>query len=120
MGIAGKYNKGSRFEFKATEGFEYKKLEELYKEGEINVLPVMALYINTKGKFGDRPLAVTANCFVNLPNHMLDTVKAMLADDELIEAINKGMVAMEIYKYHDSTYDKDCYSVNWVDADLPF
>lgn len=120
MAVAGKYNKTKRFDFEAGKDFEYKKLEELYTEGEVNIFPLKALYINTKGKFGDRPLAVTDKCFVNLPNHMLDTVKAMLADEELIEAINKDMVAFEIYSYEDKTYNKVCYSVNWVDADFPF
>lgn len=125
MAIAGKYNKAKRFTFEAPKDFSYAKLEELYKEGEVNVRPLKALYINTKGKFGDRPLAVTDKCFVNLPNHMLNIVKEMLNDDELVKAINEDKVAFEIYSYEDKTYNKVCYSVNWIDAEeaipeLPF
>ena len=114
--VAGKYNKVKRFDVN-TDGFEYKKLEELYKEGKVNIFPLKALYINTKGKFGDRPLAVTDKCFVNLPNHLLETVREMLNDAELIEAINADKVAFEIYAYEDKTYNKLCYSINWVDCD---
>ena len=114
--VASKYNKVKRFDVN-TDGFEYKKLEELYKEGEVNIFPLKALYINTKGKFGDRPLAVTDKCFVNLPNHLLETVREMLNDTELIDAINDDKVAFEIYAYEDKTYNKLCYSINWVDCD---
>lgn len=114
--VASKYNKVKRFDVN-TDGFEYKKLEELYVEGEVNIFPLKALYINTKGKFGDRPLAVTNKEFVNLPNHLLETVREMLNDAELIEAINAGEVAFEIYSYEDRNYNKLCYSVNWVDCD---
>ena len=118
MGVAGKYNKAKRFDFEAGKDFEYKKLEDLYVEGEVNIFPLKALYVNTKGKFGDKPLAVTDKCFVNLPNHLLDTVKEMLADDELIKAINEGEVGFEIYSYEDKTYNKLCYSVNWIDNEF--
>lgn len=112
-----KFNK-SLFTFKADENFEYKTLEQLYKEnGPDKVYNLKAIYINTKGKYGSRPVAVTDFCYVNLPGHLLETVEQMREDDEVIEMINNGKAGFKIYEYTQSKYNKVCYSVEWRDAE---
>ncbi len=71
------------------------------------------MYINTKSRYGDAPVVVTDECVVNLPSFLLDTVKEMIADDELTTAINSGMFGFKIYEYEGNNgYG---LSVNWLD-----
>lgn len=114
---ANKFNKGSKFTFKTPEGFQYNTLDVLYSQfGNEVVFPLKALYLNDKGKFGTHPVAVTDKELVDLPKHMTETVREMIADDEAVDAINNGKVGFTIYQYIDSKYKRTCYSVTWVDV----
>lgn len=116
MGVAEKYNKGNVFTFKETDGFVYKSLEDLYNShGEETIFSLRAVFINTKSKYGDSPVAVTSDCFVNLPTHLLETVKEMLVDDEFINAVNDGKVGFTVYEYQSNHRQKPCYSVRFID-----
>ena len=111
--IAGKYNRGNKFTFQMPENAPYKSLKD-FPEGSTIVL--RGLYFNTKGNYGQEPVALTDNAYVNLPKHLSDDVTDMMADDEFITAVNDGKVGFKIRTYQDTKYGKGtCYSVEWVD-----
>ena len=117
--FADKYNP-QRIFWVNTAGFEYYKLEELYKaNGGDEVYPVKALFVNTKGRFGDSAVIVTDRCFVNLPVHMLGTVNDILTDEEAIQEIKAGNVGFMVYEYFMKKYNRKCYSVRFVDISMP-
>ena len=117
MGIASKYNKGSQFTFKVPKEFKYCSLVDLYNNnGEGCVYEVKALFINKKSRYGDSGIVALSSCLVNLPQHLTDSVKEMLKDEELIEAVNNGKVGMEIYPYETEAREGLCFSVRWVDC----
>lgn len=121
MSILNKYNKGSQFDFQTPEHFEFKKLSELYvpnAKADENLKPLNALFINTKSKFGNSPVAVTDNELVNLPGHLLESVEQMISDDEVVQMINEGKAAIEIYQYESKNWGTN-YSVNFTEQ-LPF
>lgn len=120
MSILSKYNNNvNRFTFKQVDNPDYKSLKELYKNGDV-ALFVGGLFVNTKSKFGDSPVAVCDGFNVNLPNHLLETVKEMINDDDVVELANKGDLAMEIYEYETKKWGKS-YSVNFKEKnELPF
>lgn len=110
-----KFNKTMRFNPINTQGYEYKKLEELYKEYGAGVeYPIRALYVN-KGKYGESAVAVTDGYFINLPSHVVDDVKEIIADDELVRMINDGFVSIAIYEYYSHKYDGVFYSIRWIE-----
>lgn len=107
-----------------TSDYEYKKLEELWNENsEIiedeevcnKVFPVLALYLNKKSMYDPQPVVATDECYVNLPAGMFDSALEILSDPRAIQAINSGKVGFQIEKYFQKRYQKDCYSVHWVD-----
>lgn len=100
-----------------TSDFEYKSLEDLLKEGytEDDEIPIRGLYINTRGKFDDAPVAALDDCYVNLPAHLTGNVNKILSDSRAIKAINNGNVGFKIRPYYSKKYEKDCYSIDWVD-----
>ena len=113
--VSKKYNTEKVFNV-ATENFEYKSLEELYIDNE-TVYVVKGIYINNKGMFGAEPVLATDEFYINLPNHLTDTCKEMIADRQAVWAINAGEVGITIYKYFQKKYNKECYGIKWVDVD---
>lgn len=113
MGIANKYNRGSVFTVR-PQGQTYYTLEELFNQNRKEHI-VLAMYVNTKGKFGPTPTILTSECFINLPQHLTETVKEMIDDKEVVDAVNSGNLGIEIYQYFSNKYHKNCYSINWVD-----
>lgn len=123
MGFS-KFNRGNKFNPIDTEGYEYKKLEELYQEyGKDVTYPIRALYIND-GKYGESATAVTDGFFINLPNHAVADVKEILASDDLVATINAGLVSISIYEYFSHKYNGTFYGLKWVEGqpkeDVPF
>lgn len=98
-----------------TEGFEYFNLQDLYENnGEDQEYPVTCFYINKKGKFGDAPVIGTDEYFVNLPQHLLESVLKIIDNPKAVEAVNAGKVAFKIYSYKDEKHNKICYSIKYI------
>lgn len=119
MSFAAKHNKGSVFKCD-TEGFEYKSLKDLYAEnGADEVYPIQGLYINRKSEYGDAPVAICMDCFVNLPQHMTDEVVEIMRTPEDVESIKAGAVGFTIEQYTKTVGKKDklCHGIKWVDID---
>ena len=94
---------------------EFAKLSEL---SEDTVYPILALFINTKGKFGDQGVIYTQDKIVNLPKHLLELVKEMRADNDVTQAINEGQLGFEVYSYLTDEGRKG-YSINITTFDAP-
>lgn len=116
MFSATKYNKGegSKFNYKLPSDAPYKKVADLDAS---KTYVVRALYVSTKGNYGETPIAIIDGAGVYLPKHLLETVKEMIADVECVDAINQGCVGFSLYTYEDTTHGKGtCYSVDWKDV----
>ena len=125
--FASKYNHNGSYHFHAPKETDYINLRDMFdRDGKEAIHTVKALYINTKSKFGDAPVAVTITNsdklqldLVNLPGFLVSTVKDMIQDDDLTETIDHGEFGFKIYEYE----GKNGYgfSVEWVDIEpLPF
>lgn len=103
----------AQFNFEEKER-EFAKLAELYPNKKYTIL---AVFINTKGKFGDQGLFVTDDLQVNLPPHLLDLAHDLRQDQEIIDAINNRELAFEVYQYNGK--NGVGYSLNLVPSDEP-
>lgn len=113
MDILNKYNRKPTFIYDNEKQRQYINLQGLIEQyGKDKVYTVHALFINTKSRFGDSPVVVTDDYFVNLPNHLLDTVKTMREDVDIINLVNQRKVGFKIYGYHGR--NGKGYSVEWV------
>lgn len=116
MSFANKHNSENTklFTFEIPSNFEYCNLAELVKEhGLDKVHKVNALFINTKGKFGDAPTIVTDTALVNAPQHLTETVKEIMKDGESVSTINNGHAGFKVYTYKNQFGDQ--YALEWVD-----
>lgn len=121
---AKKYNKGSKFNANLN-GLEFIKLEDVFKmsedekavSGRKPIYKITGIFINSKSKYGPRPFVSTPDFLVDLPTHMLETTRQMLADDELIKEVNEGKVGFTVRAYYSNKYHKDCFSINFEDIE---
>lgn len=110
-----KFNNNNVFGIDTT-NYKYVDLNTLYDTDPTAQHKVLGFFVNSKGKFGAEPNAILENNLIaNLPRHLLDTVNQMLDDNRYIEYIKEGHVGFTIYQYHTNKYNKDAYSVTWLD-----
>ena len=105
------------FNFEIPEGqaFDYYNLKELYEEnGKEKIYMVRALYVNEYGYYGESPLIVEDNKYINLPNHLTEQVKEIRGDERIVGQINDGLIGFSIYEYTQKKHNRKCYSINWV------
>ena len=97
------------------------ELAEQYEAGHTFILD--CLYINDKSIYGDAPVCGVADAkgsfMVNLPKHLLAQVNEMLKDEEAVQAIQLGRAGFRIRQYQPKGSTRICYTVDWVDVDLP-
>lgn len=115
MGFAAKHNRGSIDWGVDTNGFQFVNRAEAYKENADTVHTVKGLYINTKGNFGDHPVAICDGYFLDLPENLLDDVKDILHSEEDISTIKAGKVGFKVEEYVSEKFKKTCYGIRWVD-----
>lgn len=120
--------------FKAdTTGRQYYNLRDLYESNGAGCVYVLdCLFINTKGQYGDQPVAgvcteaensresFSAAYLVNLPSHLCAKVREICSDPESVNDINNMKAGFKIYTYTPKGSSRICYSVDWVDIDMPF
>ena len=121
MSFASKHRKGGIDWGINTEGFEFKTREDLYtasKKPEDDIYRLRGFYINKKGKFGDHPVAICDDMFVDFPDYMLDEMIETAKDEEDVADIKAGKVGFTITQFTDSKFGKTCYGIEWKDIEV--
>ena len=113
-----RFNTEKLFNIDPTD-FDYHSIEELTEqpgdEPEDRVYVVRGIYINKKSLYDPSPVIALDDCYVNFPAHLLDVCQEMMSDRAVVDAINEGHCGFRVTKYHQKRFNKDCYSVEWVD-----
>lgn len=113
--FAQKHASTKLFKFETPDTFEFKDLKQLVIANGIDTIyQVNAIYINTKGDYGDAPNIITNNEIVNAPAHLTTAVREILQDGESVSMINNGLVGFVIYTYENKHGIN--YSINWIDV----
>jgi hypothetical protein len=105
MGIAKKYNKqGNRFDYQIPEGNDHAfiKTSELFNLPQNSAgVVVRSMYINSKGKYGDHGVIICSDpaILIDCPNHMTETIRDIIKDDEAVEQVNAGKLGVRAYEY---------------------
>lgn len=98
-----------------TKDYEYIKLAEVAKASSPDEIhPINGLYVHGSA-LGDSPVVIDihAKKLVNMPKHLGETFREILADAEAVQAIKDGKVGYTIYSYE--SHAKTCYGINFVD-----
>ena len=123
MSFSSKYNHKRLFNV-STKGAEFRKIPDYVAHVGCGVVnPVKAFMISHKGRYGASCSLFTdigggvPAFWLNMPNSMVDTVAAILDDDEAVQAVNDGNVGFTVRPYHSERYNKDCYAIDFVDLE---
>lgn len=114
MSFADRHKKGSRFTWKVPEGVQptFKKLSDYPVD---TTFKIMAIFINTKGKYKDHPVFITdQNIFLDIPAGNLDESKKIIDSDDDVSDINAGKVGIVTEKYISKQYGEQM-GFKWVD-----
>lgn len=98
-----------------TKDYEYIKLAEVANASSPDEIhPINGLYVHGSA-LGDSPVVIDiqAKKLVNMPKHLGETFREILADTEAVQAIKDGKVGYTIYTYE--SHAKTCYGINFVD-----
>lgn len=99
---------------KKTDGYTFKKLGDLYKEG-VRFVQVFGFFFTKSENYGLQPNAICNGFLLNLPTHQKDTISEMLQDDDCYNAINNGECTLKIREYK-SKYNKICYDISYTNT----
>lgn len=100
-----------------TTGFTYCKLKELYNEKNANKIYTLNGLWVSKSPLGESPVFIVAECkkLVNMPQHLSEIARQILADNNAVTTIESGKVGFTIHEYE--ARKKVCYSINFVDIE---
>ena len=118
MSFADRHNKGGVLFDIDIKDFKFVTLKELYEKDKGNtVFGIEGLYINSKSKYGDHPVAicVTDRTLVDLPSHLTEEVKEILKTPGDVELIKSGKVGFHVETYIDKKFGRECYGIKWED-----
>ena len=122
MSFESKHKKGGIQWGIDTADFEYFKLEDLFKkDGADATYQLCGVFINRNKtekelkEYGPSVVAILGDKLVNLPSHMADEVKDIMADEEDVADIKAGNVWFRIRSYE--SHGKTCYSPDWLEED---
>ena len=113
--LLNKYSNGAaKFEYNNEKEREYIKLGELDSS---KTYPIEALFINTKGKFGNKGVIIRGDYIVNCPQHLTEMIEDMRQDAEMVDAINQRLFDFEIYEFESEKYNRKSHSINLVPSE---
>lgn len=99
---------------KKTDGFSFKKIKDLYSEGNRTV-KVYGFFFTKSENYGLQPNAILDDCILNLPTHLRNTISKMLESDDCVNAIKRGECSIRFREYM-SKYNKMCYTVDFINT----
>lgn len=98
-----------------TKDYEYIKLSDVAKASSPDEIhPINGLYVHGSA-LGDSPVVIDVQTkkLVNMPKHLGETFREILANGEAVQAIKDGKVGYTIYTYE--SHAKTCYGISFVD-----
>ena len=96
-----------------TKTMDFAKCEEMPQE---TTLKVYGFFITPDNGYGRGAVAILDDVLLNLPQRYVETVDTILSDDEMIEEIKTGKVAIEISTFVSKKYKKVGYDITFVEV----
>ena len=96
-----------------TKEMDFAKCGEMEQETPLNV---HGFFITSDNGYGRGAVAILDDVLLNLPQRYVETVDTILSDDEMIEEIKEGRVAIKISTFTSKKYKKVGYDVTFVEV----
>lgn len=96
-----------------TKNMKYRKCAEMPQE---TPLKLRGVFITPDNGYGRGTVAILDDTLLNLPQRYVDVVDTILADNDMIEEIKSGKVAIEISSFISTKYKKTGYDIIFVEV----
>lgn len=103
-------------------GVSFVNLNVLYANRSADtVYKIADMWVNNKSKFGAHAVLGIVNekgeawYNVSIPAHMTEVINQIISSPDMVQAVNDGKCGFKIRPYHSKAYNKDCYSIEFVD-----
>lgn len=96
-----------------TKDMEFAKCEEMPYE---KPLKVYGFFTTPDNGYGRGAVAILNGVLLNLPNRYVETVDTILSDDEMIDEVKTGNVAIVISTFISKRYKKVGYDITFVEV----
>lgn len=96
-----------------TKDMEFRNCREMQKE---TPLRLKGLFIMPDNGYGESPIAILDDVLLNLPKRYIDTVKTIVSDNDMVEEIKSGKVAIEISTFISKKYNREGFDIIFVEV----
>lgn len=96
-----------------TKNMEFRNCREMQKE---TPLKLRGVFIMPDNGYGECAIAILDDVLLNLPKRYIDTVKTIISDDEMVEEIKNGNVAIEISTFISKKYHNEGFDIIFVEV----
>lgn len=96
-----------------TKDMEFRKCNELPRE---TTLKVYGFFTTPDNGYGRGAVAILDDCLLNMPQRYVETVDKILADEEMMQEIKDGKVAIVLSSFVSKKYKKIGYDVTFVEV----
>lgn len=113
MSFASKHNRNKSINWGiATDEFKFEKLSSIEPS---TIYRVYGVFTTPDIGYGEGCCVILSDRYVSLPARYMEDVQDILSDPESIEAIKAGRVGITYHMYKSEKYNRDAYSIQWVD-----
>lgn len=96
-----------------TRDMEFMKCADMPKEVP---LKLHGVFITADNGYGRGAVAILDYSLMNMPQRYVESVETILSDDEMVQEIKDGKVAIEISEFTSKKYKKVGYNVTFVEV----
>lgn len=113
MGLADRFNKGKRIDWKVdTKDYPFKKTSEL-ELGK--AYDFKGCYVSKDNGYGEGGVIISDHIMVNTPASFVETIKEIMADESAIADIVAGKLAFKVDTYVSEKYKRTGYRIVLLD-----
>lgn len=96
-----------------TKDMEYRKCKELPEKTPIRL---RGFFTTPDNGYGRGSVAILDDCLLNMPQRYTETVDKIIADEEMVQEIKDGKVAIILSSFVSKKYKKIGYDVTFVEV----
>ena len=96
-----------------TKNMDFTKCGEMQQE---TPLKLHGVFITPDNGYGRGAVAILDDTLMNMPQRYVEVVETILADNEMVQEIKDGNVAIEISEFFSKKYKKVGYDIIFVEV----
>lgn len=112
MGIS-KFNASKSIEWGIdTKSLPFKKTSQVQLNTEYNL---KGFFVTPDNGYGEGVVLISDEFLLNAPTRLIDTIKEMQKDEEVVAAIKAGKCAFKVYTFESKQFKRTGFGIEFID-----